>query len=359
METKTVLITGAGASTSLGKKGAPLPLMPQLSRALYDTLEERAGGLARAMLLEPEMTGEAFETALGNLFAWRDMRPLNFAFRGLSFPSPMPDSDNGDMAQRRSFEDTHLALIVEVIDEVLFRAFGREKLDDERARDAYSDLLSNVLIPDTALACATTNYDASLEVALQFGLKGSGADVGIRSPSFGIQTLQPGQIELWGDQVPVLHLHGAVGWVRDDESGNIIPYPITRPNGSLGRPALLYPDPNKDPAEGPTRDLWDVFKQALEDATHVFVLGHSLHDPPLVDAINVHAKQARVGVFAYTSGKPDSEFDAWVEERLPGASIVHGIFGPDMSKVNRSEIAKWRGDVGYSAGTTRPVANKP
>jgi hypothetical protein len=47
------------------------------------------------------------------------------------------------------------------------------------------------------------------------------------------------------DTVPVLHLHGAVGWYRTRRGIEI--HPADQPyNPALGQPALLMPDPGKD-----------------------------------------------------------------------------------------------------------------
>jgi hypothetical protein len=77
----------------------------------------------------------------------------------------------------------------------------------------------------------------------------------------------------WGEAptVPVIQLHGAVGWYREP-SGTVTRQPPNRaPNRSLGRPALLSPDPDKDPASAMTRDLWGEFRRALSEATHILI----------------------------------------------------------------------------------------
>ncbi len=103
--------------------------------------------------------------------------------------------------------------------------------------------------------------------------------------------------------VPHLHLHGGVGWYREYQRGSIlgppqsprifIPYLDDDRYRATYPPAILYPDPKKDPHDielGMDR-LWNKFAEALETATHVLVVGHSLHDKPLLDALAepVHA----------------------------------------------------------------------
>ncbi len=86
--------------------------------------------------------------------------------------------------------------------------------------------------------------------------------------------------------IPHLHLHGAVGWYVED--GRIVVEAGDRPFDDRRIPAVLYPDPDKDPNDATgwgAHAVWEVLRGALSDATHVLVLGHSLNDRPLVEAL--------------------------------------------------------------------------
>lgn len=54
---RLTLVTGAGASTRLGRE-RDLPMMPGLSRVLYGALEQAAAGLARTIHMTEEMIDE-------------------------------------------------------------------------------------------------------------------------------------------------------------------------------------------------------------------------------------------------------------------------------------------------------------
>jgi hypothetical protein len=72
-------------------------------------------------------------------------------------------------------------------------------------------------------------------------------------------------------------------------------------NATLGEPALLMPDPKKDPGrEAGVSALWTEFREALRRATRVFVAGHSLHDSVLVTELRrAMDAGARTGVTVF------------------------------------------------------------
>jgi len=126
--------------------------------------------------------------------------------------------------------------------------------------------------------------------------------------------------------VPVLHLHGAVGWYEQDgqvydRSGDL-PF-----NPTLGAPVVLYPDPDKDPTSDAAVDkLWREFREALDRASHVLVIGHSLNDPALVRALNALPSDTSVGVTVL-----EGTDDEWVRAKVPNALEIPARLGPELS----------------------------
>ncbi len=85
--------------------------------------------------------------------------------------------------------------------------------------------------------------------------------------------------------VPVLHLHGKVGWFRrDGRPRSTVPNERFEP--VAGPPIVMLPDLEKDYAADPIiESLWRQFEDALRRARRVFILGHSLHDEALIEAL--------------------------------------------------------------------------
>src|SRR5262249_45078168 len=97
--------------------------------------------------------------------------------------------------------------------------------------------------------------------------------------------------------VPVLHLHGGVGWYLTDKNTVEFQGADQEFNSTLGKPGLLLPDPNKDPrALFGVNELWREFIDAIESSTHILIIGHSLHDRYLVEQINLHGRSHQIGV---------------------------------------------------------------
>ena len=351
-DVKVLLITGAGASAKLGQD-EDLPMMPGLSRALYQALNAEQAGIASAILLEEEMSGPEFEKALGLLFRWRDSRSLNSRFSSLGHPTPSgPQIRSSHQQKQWKFEAQHLESILRIVDETLLAVFGSDKIDPSKAKAAYGWLFDQLGgLGKFQLMCATTNYDPSLEMALR--MLGASPDLGFRGEEWETKTLSADKIEPWV-RPALLHLHGAVGWYRE-EDGSVVGHPKDRGlNESLGRPAVLYPDPDKDPAEGATRDLWQVLRgDTVGEATHVLVLGHSLHDPPLLRLIqDANARPGiRVGVVVRSDRRGrsnqfnvvDTALQRLVEEQLPDATMIRGTFVAPTPMIAQIDLKTWLG----------------
>jgi hypothetical protein len=348
---KVVLITGAGASTKLGRD-SDLPMMPGLSRVLYEALNAKQPHLADAILLEKDMNGPDFEEALGLLFRWRDGRKLNERFSSLGFAQLKGAQMRGsDQQQRWAAEEEHLKTALRVIDETLFSVFGSDEIEPSKAKSAYQWLFEQMGgLQEFDLMCATTNYDPSLEMALR--MLDIDPDLGFRGEEWETKSLNADAIEPW-KRTALLHLHGAVGWYRRGD-GEVIPHGKNeRLNESLGRPAILYPDPDKDPAEGATRDLWQVLRNTMNDASHLLVLGHSLHDPPLVQLVRTADADldTRVGVVVRSARKGkgnhfevlDTQLEELVGQQLPNATVIRGSFDAPEPAIARTDLKKWVG----------------
>lgn len=232
-----------------------------------------------------------------------------------------------------------LTAVVQALNETLYKEFGQHRIDSNRAFDAFNGLLRLVQQHNVDVMAATTNYDRSLDSAFRkIGMRvetgfESGGDTRPRMNAQGL--VARARIASRGTCVPVLHLHGAVGWY--ESNGGVYDYFGDGPfNSSLGTPVVLYPDPAKDP----TRDaivsqLWSELQEALDWATHILVLGHSLHDPPLVDAISAASTKTRTAV-SYI----DEEGRKTIGQRLPSAVPIKLEFGPDLD-VAAEQLSHW------------------
>lgn len=323
---RCVIVTGAGASRELGRDN-PLPLMGDWANALRDALNERTHGLADAIGLKAGMSGQQFESTLGTVLRWHDLWPLNEQFHGLG-GDPV-GSIPGPVRNAHRLEGERLQEIMTGINESLFSKFSAAEIDEDLAIEAYGNLLGILGNPND-LVVVTTNYDPAAEIALT-GL-GRDPDTGFDRPPGRAPILNPhGLVRSVRDRpeaVGVLHLHGAVGWY--EKGGEVYEQHQDQPfNSTLGRPVVLYPDPDKDP----TRDalvqaLWVEFDEALADATHILVLGHSLHDPALVAKLRIAAQSAHVAVCVLgTPGEPAAGEPALMVDPKEGNRILKMVPG--------------------------------
>lgn len=294
-----------------------MPLMPDWSDVLCAALDEREGDLAGACHLVPGMDGPKFEENLGLLLRWQQVRHLEKRFQGLG--GNQPGSHMNQVVKARQNINRRMAVVMETVNETLYQQFGQHRIDDESARAAYGGLLRELGDPDLILA--TTNYDRSGESAL--AALGHAIDAGFRAQPHRTPVLEPvGLVSERNGKTPVIHLHGAVGWYEQD--GAVLEMHADQPfNSSLGTPVVLYPDPDKDSTSDATvSQLWTEFEVALEAASAILVVGHSLHDPALVRALN-HLEGAKPIVVSYLDGDPGA-----INQVIPQATPVELSFGP-------------------------------
>jgi hypothetical protein len=324
--------------------------MHDWAEALRLDLNTQEKGLASAVGLRPGMSSEEFEETLGALLRWRDLWPLNERFAGLGGEragKPVPAT-----IQAHERQGSRLKKIMTALNFTLFRLFGTEAIDQSIATTAWGTLLEFLGEPDD-LTVVTTNYDPAAENALaELGRK---PDTGFDRPPGTAPILNPhgmvARSRANQDAVAVLHLHGAVGWY---EMGSTVQeqHQNLEFNPTLGRPVVLYPDPDKDPTrDAVVQALWEEFDAALEGATHVLVLGHSLRDSALVAKLSEAAEHSEVAVCVCvrngdpSAGEPEFVVDhddvKRMEALMPArARFVPGRFGPG-STAFLSPIAQW------------------
>jgi hypothetical protein len=256
----------------------------------------------------------------------------------------------GVMGQWHKNTTVHLGEITDLIHESLYDLFADRPIDHQAAAAAYSGLFNTLGIgAGTRLVYATTNYDTIGEQAIRDA--GGLPDWG-QPPTVGnegeLPLHIPGLLNGIGRYVPVLHLHGRVGWYRRDR--RVYAANITKHQRGFGAPVVMLPDPDKAyDQDDIISAMWQQFEEALARAQRVFVLGHSLNDRNLVRALaqNVEPRN-RIAVTVLASeedDKPDPSVAAVVDKIhniLQGAAVIPMRFGTDPG-AGRSGIQTWLG----------------
>ena len=354
-----VIVTGAGASRDLGRD-EPMPLMRDWSTALVKALASApAMNLVQLTGLSPEMDGPAFEQQLGKFLneraAFAQVRDITAESKNLSFGQFAALNHEGALETWWSTVDSHLEQAVDVIRGSLYSLFGEDRLDWNKASAAYGELLQVLgIVRDTPWVYATTNYDSFGEIALeQLGFHVDwGEPPRVRQGSDRAVDVNRLVGERLSRYVPVLHLHGRLGWYRrTDGYGPTGPYAIstTQHDPGYGIPIVMLPNPVKpyesDDVIGP---LWRQFGQALERAKRVLVIGHSLNDEQLVRLLLENVEpQTRIGVTVLPSAKTWEDTDPgsqsvvdMLQSRLPGAKPIKLRFGASLEPV-QPQISVW------------------
>lgn len=330
-----VLVTGAGASRELGVDGQ-MPLMTDWSESLMRDLNVVEVDLATAIGLRADMRGDEFEEVLGAFLEWQ--QTVDLAARFSTFGGPKPGTNYADVLGWLDNTRSRGGRVMQALHTNLYDHFGAKNVNIHGAMDAYGRLLQFIGRTDQPLTCATTNYDTSLE--LTFDAFGFRVHDGFPSASpFQTPILEPDGMVRDArrppDGVAVLHLHGAVGWYRS-ETGTIQRYPSDqRFNQTLGAPALLLPDPKKDPSlHAGVSDIWKELAGALETASHVLVLGHSLNDGHLVTELKLHTRNAKVAVTTYptTDQKARAVEEKRLRRLLPNAEVFPFALSPTITE---------------------------
>ncbi len=321
---RLLLVTGSGASRNLNAPDTePIVLMDGWAAAL----RERFGHpLSELIGLHNVNTGEEFEELLGELMRWLQLKDLNMRFSWMTSGTDAGrDGNVGAYEGALQLADARGRTLEEALDETLYEQFGPARFDVDAPSKAYGKLLeelATVLSERPELICATTNYDRSLELALE-GLH-IPPRTGFEFHPIRIPTLTPNGLGSFEQEPSVLYLHGAVGWYRN-ASGQVVAYPAAdayRP--TIGRPAVLYPSNNKVVEETTVAGIWEEFDQAIAHATHILVLGHGLADEHLVKRL----RSAKVPLAVTTHTDRDVDRAAMI---FPDAEIFRIDFGPAPS----------------------------
>ncbi|BEP14826.1 hypothetical protein acdb102_31370 [Acidothermaceae bacterium B102] len=356
-----LLVTGSGATASLGVGGSSIPQMGAWVESLIADVNAAVPGAAERIGLVSGLPPEEFERTLGDFLAYH--RSLEFvrtfgrmaceADTSLGYISPndVPESKFNawvDTAQSQT------KAIVAAIHRNLYENFSVDKLDDHKCRAAYQGLVDRLVEPDSYLAIATTNYDVSAEIGLNGWTTKSGRIIGTRTGlerrnPYTAERLEQSAVAQMRDDfagasgnfpVPVMYLHGAVGWYWED--GEIrVPSARNQPFDPSREPAILLPDDRK--TAGSLRGgegLWDQFQLISRAATHIGFMGHSLHDRHLLAVVNdaVGSFPKKLAVFWYEGSAGDDlntksathvkEWDReYIKNVLPGAEIILCRFG--------------------------------
>ena len=151
---------------------------------------------------------------------------------------------------------------------------------------------------------------------------------------------------------PVLHLHGAVGWYRS-QHGQVVLAGGTKFDHNFGVPLVMLPDPSKDyEAEPVIQSVWRQFLEALRRAKKVLVLGHSLNDTALLNALRTEITPGeRLAVTVLGSkdhpGKVDESAEDMLtvfREHLPEAKVIALRFEEQL-QVPGEQINAWYGSL--------------
>ena len=352
-----LLVTGAGASRELGGDQNPLPLMGEWASDIVDRLErETPWGLAAILGLERNTVGEVFEHRLGRFLAWE---------RALTTVAELSDlgEDVAAGGRPKVFEKwlnqarRSAGVVNKVVFESLFANFGQSRVSSFAAGKAYNILLNllGVTRGNTALTVATTNYDFAIEDAMsglgwfpEWGQEPSTSTTGASPP---IRIANLSQATEMG-RTPVLHLHGRVGWYLKDDGRLLSFSPDVVYNKDFGVPGLLLPEPDKRYEEDlHFRVMWEEFRKAIERAARILVLGHSLNDDGLREALApVAANRVRVTMCVDS----DEGTEPYEKEKsrilsllpaLPPGALIRMRFGPEFvpDGTVKHVFETWRG----------------
>lgn len=330
MSGHVLLITGAGASRNLVDSGSqPLLLMNEWTPDLVNRLNQRNPMLASVIgLTKPQLDGEGFERCLGAFLAWQRMLP-DEQFSVLGEKS----LDENDKGNRVFPEWLHLARqraedIVDAIFDSLYENFGEERVSPNVASDSYAQLLTQM--EADVLTVATTNYDSSVIEGLQslgrspFWGEAARTRIAGGSPPVTIQGLAETASP---HHDAILYLHGKIGWYWKDQA--LVAIDAKQYNKEFGLPGILLPEQKKNYAQTGFDVMWDEFRQSVERANRILVLGHSLHDEGIVELLRPKVQTTRVVGWTADPGKEWEQAEYDLRDRLPGVRCLRWNFGAE------------------------------
>jgi hypothetical protein len=336
-----VIITGAGASTALGAAGSRLPMMGEWCNALVEKLLQQ--NYLGQVGLSRDMQGTQFEERLGRFLrgvtAFAECKEIVLGSTGLPPSAAFATFHAESLPAWYDNTRFHLERVLSVIRECLYEEFAERRYDPARAQHAYRNLFDVLRISNSSrVVLATTNYDIIGETALE--LLDFNPDWGETASPDNPQQRRirvDGLLDGIPRHIPVLHIHGRVGWYRrlDGLEPELYSTPATRHQDGFGVPIVMLPDPNKVYEDPVIASLWSQFVAALDRAKRVVVLGHSLNDALLVDAIAERVPDKQIALCLL--GKPDepsvieegaaSPLIELARRRFPSAALIPLRFG--------------------------------
>ena len=337
-----LLITGAGASRDFGGNHRPLPLMAEFSDAIVSELRSMGRGFLEVTKLDQQLDGPEFEQRLGAfLQAYRALPRIE---RILSSTATFPNVQLPEHQIKTWYDNSRIALdqVVGGIYKVAYEQFAQERVATAYARMAYDSLFQVLGIDDTKrVAVVTTNYDLIADNAIEeIGRRTDNGNP--RNPNVPVRVER--LLEGGTRHVPVLHLHGCLGWYRRSDDDALMYFGGGRYEPQLGGPVMVLPDPEKSYGDDPAiTSLWDQFAEALRAATRVLVIGHSLNDQLLVQRIvdNLDTMD-RLGVTILPDLPNDDPLRRTIREKLRGAREVPLRFTHPLAVAAESPLEDWR-----------------
>lgn len=346
-----ILVTGAGASREFGVNYTKVPLMGDWSDSLVEKIGQRSHFYLEATQLEKGLGGPEFERRLGQFLQIAQALPKikQILDPSLEFQALTGSLVRDTLREWHRVTISHVEQIIGLIHQSLYESFSHERMDLDAAAQAYSMLLQQLGVSNVqSLVYATTNYDWVGEYAIE-RLR--------RRPDWGERRtmLRQGEAQLEVEgllggmprYVPVLHLHGRMGWYRREDL--VFGNNTTAHSEGYGVPIVMLPDPDKVYDTDPVIfSLWNQFEEALRRAKRVFVLGHSLNDRPLVEALqrNVSPMERVAVTLLGGDNTPQKVHESATETMevltrdLPAATMVPIRFAQNQVTV-RGAVETW------------------
>lgn len=341
-----VLVTGAGASRAFGVNGVPMPLMSDWAEHLVRKLGVQIA-YREATGLRTGLSGEEFESRLGKFLQEVEaFRRIGGLLRpSVQFPQSGPGAQvmqgTGVMEEWHRQALFHFEQIIGLIRESLYELFADASVDLDAAAKAYQELFASLgLGPGSRVVYATTNYDTIGEQSIRRagGLPDWGQPPNLERQGEA-QLVVNGLLEGLPRYVPVLHLHGRVGWYRRD--GRVYGADIVKHQEGYGIPLVMLPDPEKVyDQDDVIIALWREFTAALARAKRVLVLGHSLNDQYLLRALTQNVRPLdRIAVTVLADDQDPQRPHpsagpvlAKIQQNLGNAAIIPMRFGDGIDQ---------------------------
>lgn len=353
-----MLITGAGASCPFGVN-SPLALMADWSKALVQKVVDKSLSVGHRQLLGLDDTmgdGPKFEQHLGRFLrtveALDAIKPFlkpSLEIFGIPQTIKMLSSGQSELENWYSITKTAISELVDALNQTLYELFGDVAVNYQAAERGYGWLLQELGVStETPWVCATTNYDVIAETVLdRLGFLPDWGRPHQPTLASDVPLRVGNMIGGIGRYVPVLHLHGRIGWLLRDSV--VRELPVNSYSKDWGAPVVMWPDDQKDvdsyAASQVIDSLWQQFGMALSRAKKVLVLGHSLNDVFLLRAIANNVPAGRVAV-ALLADRPEQIFgpaNGPIVERVRGTigdvSFIPMTFGEERNGVD--QLQQW------------------